>query len=166
MDKEKLLRLEELEKIISSKEKRFIAELEVDGNKAAAALRAGYGKGKNERSAATQASRILAKEEVREYRAIRATLIYEELGISRDSVMSEVVQVYRRCMSKEPVMEWDYDKKAWVESGEWKFDSKGALKALELMCEHLGIGKSEEDPEGKKFEVNINVVDKIEKKEE
>ncbi len=165
MEKERLERLKELEKQISPKVRLFIEELEVDGNKAAAALRAGYGKGKNSRSAATQASRILAKEEVREYRALRAVLIYEELGLSAHTIMTETAEVYRKCCAKEPVMEWNPDTREWEESGEWKFDSKGALKALELMGEHLGVFKSDRDFDGEKVEVNINVVDKIEKKE-
>lgn len=163
MEKEKLLRLSELEKKISPKVRRFIEELEVDGNKAAAALRAGYGKGKNSRSAATQASRILAKEDVKEYRALRAVLIYEELGLSAHSIMSETAQVYRKCCAKEPVLEWNPDTRDWEESGEWKFDSKGALKALELMGEHLGVFEKEKDSSENKIDVNINVVDKIEK---
>ena len=147
------------------KERRFIEELEVDGSKADAALRAGYGKGENRRSAATQASRILAREDVAEYRAIRAALIYEELGLSVDSVMIETAKVYRQCMAKEPVLEWNYDTKEWEESGVWKFDSKGALRALELMGEHLGIGKDDKDQTPPEVKVRINVVDKIEKKE-
>ena len=165
MEKEKLLRLEELEKKISPKVRRFIEELEVDGNKAAAALRAGYGKGENGRSAATQASRILAKEDVQEYRALRAVMIYEELGLSAHSIMAEMADVYRKCCAKKAVMEWNPDTKEWEESGEWQFDSKGALKALELMGEHLGVFKNEHDAEGQKVDVNINVVDHVEKKE-
>ena len=167
MKEEKLLRLKELEKTISTKERRFIEELEVDGCKADAALRAGYGKtrdGKsNRRSAATQASRILAREDVVEYRALRAELIYEELGLSANTIMSETMKVYRRCMSKEPVLEWNYETKEWEESGEWRFDSKGALRSLELMGEHIGLGKIEDDPKKNELNVNINVVDKVEK---
>lgn len=167
MEREKRLRLEELEKTISPKERRFIEELEVDGSKADAALRAGYGKGRdgkeNRRSAATAASRILAKAEVAEYRALRATLAYETLGLSASSIMSETEKVYRRCMQGEPVLRWDPEEKDWVETGEWRFDSKGALKALELMGEHLGVFEKERDPEANKIDVNINVVDKIEK---
>lgn len=167
MDKEKLLRLSELEKKISPKERRFIEELEVDGSKADAALRAGYGKtrdgGENRRSAATQASRILAREEVAEYRALRAVLIYEELGLSANSIMSETAEVYRKCMSKEPVLEWNPETREWEHRGQWKFDSKGALRALELMGEHLGIYKDDKDQGEHEVNVNINVVDKIEK---
>ncbi len=169
MEKEKLLRLSELENKISPKERRFIEELEVDGSKADAALRAGYGRtrdgGENRRSAATAASRILAREEVAEYRALRAMLIYEELGLSASSIMSETAQVYRKCMAKEPVLEWNPETREWENSGEWRFDSKGALRALELMGEHLGVFEKEKEQSEQKIDVNINVVDKLEKKE-
>ena len=164
MEREKRLRLEELEKIIPPKEKRFIEELEADGSKADAAIRAGYGRSRdgkeNRRSAATAASRILAKPEIAEYRALRAVIAYEETGMSRDTVMSEIVKVYRRCMQGEPVLRWDPEKKDWVETGEWRIDSKGALKALELMGEHVGAFEKENDPAKNKIDVNINVVDK------
>lgn len=171
MDKEKLLRLGELEKKISPKVKRFIEELEVDGNKAAAALRAGYGTAKggkqNSRSAATQASRLLAREEVSEYRTLRAERMYEELGLSANTVMAEIAKVHRRCMQEEEVTAWNPQTKEWEGTGEYRFDSKGALKALELMGEHLGAFKNERDVSENKIDVNINVVDKIgEKKEE
>lgn len=162
MDKEKLKRLSKLEKLLKPKEKLFIEELEVDGSKAEAALRAGYGKG-NRRSAATAASRVLSKDEVQEYRALRATMIYEELGLSADSIMAETVKVYRRCMQGEEVMEWDNEEKEWVGTGKWRFDSKGALKALELMGEHLGVFEHDRDGKEQSIDVNINVVDKIEK---
>ena len=163
MEKEKLDRLRELEKLLTPKEKRFIEELEMDGNKGEAALRAGFGKGENFRSAATAASRILAKEDVAEYRALRAEMIYEELGLSRDTIMAEVAKVYRRCMLTEPVLKWDPVKKKWIESGEYRFDSKGALKALELMGEHQGVFEHDKDSKEQSIDVNINVVEKVEK---
>lgn len=163
MTKEKINRMRELAKKLTPKERMFIEELEVDGNKGEAALRAGFGKGENFRSAATAASRILAKEEVVEYRALRAEMIYEELGLSRDTIMAETAKVYRRCMSGEEVMEWDKEDKKWVGTGEWRFDSKGALKALELMGEHLGVFEHEKDSRDQSIDVNINVVDKVEK---
>ena len=48
-------------------------------------------------------------------------------------------------------MEYDYVKKEWVESGVYQFDSKGALKALELLGKHLGAtvapgAETEDDP--------------------
>lgn len=163
MEKEKLDRIKELEKMLTPKERQFIEELEFDGNKGEAALRAGLGKGKNIRSAGTAASRILAKEKVRELRALRAERAYEELGLSRDTIIAEVVKVYRRCMLTEPVLKWDPTEKKWIESGEYRFDSKGALKALELMGEPIGVFKNDDSGKDQSIDVNINVVDKIEK---
>ena len=163
MTKEKINRMRELAKKLTPKERMFIEELEVDGNKGEAALRAGFGKGENFRSAATAASRILAKEDVAEYRSLRAEMIYEELGLSRDTIMAETAKVYRRCMSGEEVLEWDKEEKKWVGTGGWRFDSKGALKALELMGEHLGVFEHEKDSKDQSIDVNINVVDKVEK---
>jgi phage terminase small subunit len=163
VEKEKLDRIEELEKMLTPKERLFIEELEFDGNKGEAALRAGFGKGENIRSAGTAASRILAKEEVRELRTLRAERAYEELGLSRDTIIAEVVKVYRRCMLTEPVLKWDPTEKKWVESGEYRFDSKGALKALELMGEPIGVFKNDDSGKDQSIDVNINVVDKIEK---
>ncbi|MBQ6698715.1 MAG: hypothetical protein IJN09_06690, partial [Oscillospiraceae bacterium] len=56
--------------------------------------------------------------------------------------------------------QWNPDTKDWEESGEFRFDSKGALRALEMMGEHLGVFEKENDPAKNKIDVNINVVDK------
>lgn len=42
-------------------------------------------------------------------------------------------------MQARPVMVWDPDTGKKVESGEYVFDSKGALRALELIGKHLGM---------------------------
>ena len=60
----------------------------------------------------------------------------QELGISRESMIREIWRVYQRCTEASPVMIWDSDARAYVESGEWKFDSKGALKAAGML---LGV---------------------------
>ncbi len=171
MEKEKKDRLIELEKKLKKKEKLFIENLEDGMCKAEAALAAGYGESQdgkqNRRSAATAASRILARDEVVEYRELRAEMIYEELGISANTVMAEIAKVHRRCMQAEEVMSWNPQKKEWEGTGEFKFDSKGALKALELMGESLGIFKNEKDSASERdVNVNINVVDKIAEKSE
>ena len=167
MEKEKRERLIELEKKLKPKEKLFIEYLEEGMCKADAALSAGYGQGKNRASAATAASRILARDEVIEYRELRAQMICEELGISKNTVLSEIAKVHRRCMQAEEVMAWNPQTKEWEGTGEFKFDSRGALKALELMGESLGIFKNEKDMGAERdVNVNINVVDRIAEKSE
>ena len=44
-------------------------------------------------------------------------------------------------------MEWDYTAHEMVEKGQYEFDSKGALKALEMIGKHLGM--FEKKPKGK-----------------
>ena len=46
-------------------------------------------------------------------------------------------------MNKEPVMVWDSDAHTWVPGGEWQFDAKGALKALDQMATILGMKRPE-----------------------
>ena len=50
-----------------------------------------------------------------------------------------MMDVYRRCMTATPVMKYDQAQGDWVESGIYEFDSKGALKALELLGKNIGM---------------------------
>lgn len=153
--KNELEALAELEKKLTKKEKKFVEELEKDGNGTKAALRAGYGT--TEGSAATQSWRLLKKEHIREYKRLRAVAICRAFGESPESLLLDVIEIKRRCMQAVPVMEWDPNEKEWVESGEWRFDAKGAMKAIEYISDAIGakISSSGEN----KFEVTINVTD-------
>lgn len=131
--------LEELEKLLTRKELLFVAEYEKDGNGTQAAIRAGYAAGKRNTSAAVQASKLLRSPKVSAYRRARAKELCRQLGISPDSIRLNVMDIYRRCMTAEPVMKYDPSQREWVESGEYVFDSKGALKAMELLGKPLGV---------------------------
>lgn len=133
------LSLEELGKLLTRKQRDFVAELDMDGNGTKAALRAGFGKGENENSAAVAASRMLRDPKIAAYRRARARELLQSAGIEEEGIKLRLVDIYNRCMQAEEVLVWDRDEKAWVPSGEWKFDSKGALKALELMGDSLGM---------------------------
>jgi len=64
--------------------------------------------------------------------------------LTEEKVISQLEEVVDRCLSKNPVTEWDYEEHCMVETGQWTFDSKGALKAIELLGKHLGMfGKSD-----------------------
>ena len=63
----------------------------------------------------------------------------ERLSISADYVILRLMDTLERCMQAVPVMVWDPEEGRKVESGEYTFDSKGALKALELIGRHLGM---------------------------
>lgn len=53
-------------------------------------------------------------------------------GISTEWLLKRLVEVVERCMQAEPL----YDREG-KETGEYAFDSKGAVKALELLGKHL-----------------------------
>lgn len=42
-------------------------------------------------------------------------------------------------MQAEPVMSWDPDSREMVETGEWAFDGKTAVKVQELLGDSLGM---------------------------
>ena len=64
--------LEELEKLVTRKERRFVEEYDKDGNGTQAAIRAGYTAGKKNASAAVQASKLLRSAKISAYRRARA----------------------------------------------------------------------------------------------
>ena len=98
----------------------------------------------SEKSAASQASRLLRRPEVREYRDALLQEQFEAIGVTRHSLAAEVWEVYRRCTEKKPVLEWDSTQREWVPSGVWQFDSKGALRALEMLSRMLpGLGQED-----------------------
>lgn len=57
----------------------------------------------------------------------------EKASVDRAWVLAKLKQNAMRCMQEEPVM------KNGVPSGEWKFDSTGANRALELIGRELGM---------------------------
>lgn len=131
------------EKHLGEKQKRFVREWLIDMNGTRAAIRAGY----SEKSAANTASRLMKDPAVQAYRDELLKAKFDELGITRHSLAVEVWRVYERCSAAEPVMQWDSDLKAYVESGQWQFDAKGCLKALGMLHEMVELMNRQEDAE-------------------
>ena len=127
-------------------ERRFVQEyLACHMNGTQAAVLAGY----SEKTAASQASRLLRKPEVRAYRDALLQEQFDAIGVTRHSIAAEVWELYQRCTAKEPVLEWDSATKSWEHKGEWQFNVKGALKALEMLNNMLpGIKNTDEDAGG------------------
>ena len=117
----------------------FAEEYLKDMNGTQAAIRAKYKPGRNNASAAVTASRLLRDIRVRMYRSALIRESVEDLDINRDSLVLKLLEIYQRCMSAVPVLEWDSVKGEWVNSGEWKFDARGAAKALEQLVMLLGL---------------------------
>lgn len=120
---------------LTDKQEIFVKEYIVDLNATQAAIRAGY----SPKTATEQGSRMLTNVKVRaridELKAKRA----EKLNLDADWVLRRLQSISDRCMTAEPVIEWDPEAKAMKETGEYKFDSTGANKSTELIGKHLGM---------------------------
>lgn len=128
----------ELEGLLVEKQRLFIREYMIDRNGTQAAIRAGYAAGKDNHQAAVTASKLLKDPVVS---ACRAALLREEcdrLAVSRQEIVLEYMEIYKRCMARTPVMEWDSNSHQWVETGMWQFDAKGAANALDKLSGLLG----------------------------
>lgn len=146
--------MEEKEEIkLTPREERFCEAYVRLGKKEAAAIAAGY----TEKSARNAATRLMKKEEVTaRVRAIQKRA-REELNIDDNWAVLKAIDVYNRCMQAEPVMKWDYDSHEMVETGDYIFDSKGAMKALEFLRTMLGLGADDTD----KLKLAITFVDDL-----
>lgn len=140
----------ELGRDLNPQYRKFVQEWMVDMNATRAAIAAGY----SEKSAAQTASRLMRRTEIRSYRDALMAEAFEDLGVTRHSIASRVWEIYERCMQKKPVMEWNSTTREWIESGEWQFDTKGALKALAMMLEMLP--EMEDEDEGGSFEDTLD----------
>ena len=119
----------------NKRHERFCQEYVVDYNGTQAAIRAGY----SEKTAKSQASTLLTYPNllarVRELQGEQVA----RLAVTQDYVVLQLIDTYAKCSKPVPVMQYDPDAGGMVESGEYQFDSKGALRALELIGKHLGM---------------------------
>lgn len=135
---------------LSPQHRKFVQEWMVDMNATRAAIAAGY----SEKGAAQTASRIMRRRDVQSYRDALMAEAFDAIGVTRHSIASRVWEIYERCMQKKPVLIWSTADKAWIESGEWQFDTKGALKALGMMLEMLP--EMDDDGGGGSFEDTLD----------
>ena len=121
------------EKGLTDRQERFCQEYIIDLNATQAAIRAGFTK----RSAAVTAHRLLIKANIQARISQLGRDREQRTGVTADYVISRLQKVAERCMQEEPVMVKEGGE--WVESGEFKFDSSGANRSLELLGRHLGL---------------------------
>lgn len=120
---------------LTDKQKKFCKEYVIDYNGTQAAIRAGY----SEKTAKVQASQLLREEKILTVIKSYQKEQMQELCLSEEKVINDLYTILMHCMSAQPVMEWDYEEHDYVKTGEYQFDSKGALKAIELLGKHLGM---------------------------
>jgi len=120
---------------LNDKTELFCHEYLVDYNATQAAKRAGY----SDKTAYSQANRLLKNVEVLSRVRELQTEKTKRLAISQDWVVHHLVDVIEKCTKPVPVLQWDYDDRIMKPTGEYAFDSKGATKAMELLGKHLGM---------------------------
>ena len=110
-----------------------------------AAISAGY----SPKTASAQASRLLTNVNI--LSRVHAIQIEElkKLSVTPESVIMRYLEIYDRCMQNKPVMEWDYNEHKLVETGEYTFDSKGAINALSKIGDYLAMFTKKIEHSGK-----------------
>lgn len=115
---------------MTDRQECFCREYILDYNGTQAAKRAGY----SEKSAYSQAGRLLKNAEIlARVRELQHEQV-ERLSVSADYVVLKLMETREKCMEPVPVLDSNGN-----QTGEYTFDSKGALRALELLGRHLGM---------------------------
>lgn len=129
---------------LTAKEQRFCEEYLQDYNATRAAIRAGY----SEKTAASNAWKILRRSGVQRRIKRAQQEQRDRLCLSGDRVVLELFDLLEKCKEPEPVRVWSKTEKKYVNTGEYKFDSRGALKTVELLMKHLGMLGADSDGAG------------------
>lgn len=106
-----------------------------DYNGTQAAIRAGY----SEKTASVKANQLLHNENILNAIKQNQKELVESSCLTEEKVIARLEEILERCMSAEPVMDWNYEEHCYEPTGEYQFDSKGALKAIEMLGKHLGM---------------------------
>lgn len=135
--------ISELALYLDDRERRFCAEYLKDRNGTQAAIRAGYKPGRNNSSARVQGSRLVHDPRIVAYRRALMHRELESNDVSKDSIMLSLLEIRDRCMQAVPVLEWDKDERAYKETGEYSFDSRGAVRAISEIAKLAGLYEPE-----------------------
>lgn len=117
-------------KALTAKQAQFVREYLIDLNATQAAIRAGY----SEKTAAAIGDENLRKPEIAAAVQSAMDARSQVTEITAQSVLSRINSVIDRCMQTEAVRD-----REGTATGEYKFDSSGALKGLDLLGKHLKL---------------------------
>ena len=115
---------------LTPKQKLFCKEYLIDFNATQAAIRAGY----SENGAASTAVHLLKNPKIQKAVAEGRGKVADQTPIDQNYVLSRLAEIVERCMQHEPVRD-----RSGKPTGEYRFDSRGAVKALELLGKHNGM---------------------------
>ena len=117
-------------KALTEKQKKFCHEYMIDFNASQAYIRAGYSKN----GAKVSACKLLTNTNLQFFLAGLIQKQAKKAEITVSEIIQKLKIVVDRCMQKIQV----FDKKG-EPTGEWKFDSVGAVRSLELLGKHLAM---------------------------
>jgi len=135
---------QEKKSIMTPKKALFVLEYlnDIKLNATKAAERAGYSKKTARQAGARLLSEVVIKEAIQAQMDKRA----KKIEVSAEYVLSSLLNVANRCQQAEPVLMKVGNK--MVETGEYKFDSAGANKALQLLGQHLVLFTEKKEVSG------------------
>lgn len=143
---------------LDGKMERFCEEYIADYNPMRAAVRAGY----SQASARAYSYSLLKKEKViARICELQEEYIRKNLLDDKNRVIKELWEMYERAVQAKPVTVWDKEAKEYVETGEYQFDDKIAMKCLEFIAK-IGGMLSEKEPEKGKTKENFEIIVKVE----
>jgi phage terminase small subunit len=120
-------------KRLTMKQELFVQNYMIDLNATQAAIRAGY----SEKTARKIGSENLSKPDISAAIQLAAIERIDRTRIDADYVLAGAKEMFERCMQRVAVMEKIGGE--WVPTGEWKFDSSGAGKALKILGDHTQV---------------------------
>ena len=123
------------EALKNPKEEAFCQYYTTIRKKGEAAKQAGY----SEKSANSLAYQLLQKPTIQKRIAQIEAENSEHWIVDKNWLLGELVGTYRKCSRPEEVLVWDDEQKAMRPSGEYRFDSRGALGALDMIGKHIGF---------------------------
>lgn len=120
---------------LNEKQKLFCEEYLIDLNATQAAIRAGYSK----KTARSIANENLTKPDIQDYIQKLQAGIAQRNKITQDEVLADLIEIKGRCMQARPVTFMGHQVTDSEGNNLWKFDAKGATKAIELIGKHIGF---------------------------
>jgi phage terminase small subunit len=117
-------------KKVGNRREQFVREYLKDGNATQAALRAGY----SPKSAHSQGARLLKNVEISARLASLERKAEEKAIVDAAYVLTSLKNIAERCQQAEPVLDREGN-----ETGEYRFDSVGANRSLDLLGKYLGL---------------------------
>lgn len=123
---------------LTIKHKRFIEEYIKDSNAVQAYMRAGYTQ--NYECARRASSKLMQNPDIKAELDKIGNDVSVRTGINAEWVLLNLKSITERCMQSEAVLDKD-----GKQTGEYRFDSTGANKALDTIGKSIGMFKDSKD---------------------